>query len=117
VAEAGGGIAGGVLDDGVLAFVNANTALYGLGPIDGGLGGLPLRLGVGPKAGLRLRPVPELVAVLRADVLYLPAQSPTFTWSGSATLRWMYRQNFAVSLETQIHPSGRYVQAASSLYF
>ena len=117
VAEAGGGIAGGAWGDGVLAFINANTALHGLGPIDGGLGGLPLRLGVGPKAGLRLRPLPELVAVLRADFLYLPAQQPNYSWMGSATVRWMYSQDFALSLETQLHPNGRYVQAASSLYF
>jgi hypothetical protein len=115
--EAGGGIAGGVFDDGVLAYLNFNTALAGLGPIDGGLGGLPLRLGVGPKAGLRLRPLPDLVSTLRGDLQYLPAQTPTFTWAASATLRWMYRQDFALSLEAQAFPSGEFLQAASTLYF
>jgi hypothetical protein len=117
VAEAGGGVAGGLFGDGVLAFMNLNTALYGLGPIEGGLAGLPLRIGVGPKAGLRLRPTPELVALLRGDLLYLPAQSPTLTWSGSATLRWLYHRDVALSLEAQIEPNGASVQAASSLYF
>jgi hypothetical protein len=115
--EAGGGIAGGLFDDGVLAYVNFNTALAGLGPIEGGLFGWPVRLGVGPKAGLRLRPLPELVSTLRGDVQYLPGQAPTFTWAASATLRWMYRHDFALSLEAQAFPSGEFLQAASTLYF
>lgn len=117
VAEAGGGIAGGLFDDGLLGFLNLNTALNGLGPIEGGVADLPLRLGVGPKAGLRLRPLPELVGVLRGDLLYLPAQHPAFTWSGSATLRWLYQRDVALSLEAQIDPNGQTLQAASSLYF
>ncbi|HTV21040.1 MAG TPA: DUF4105 domain-containing protein [Polyangiaceae bacterium] len=115
--EAGGGIAGGVFDDGVLGYLNFNTALAGLGPIEGGLGGLPLRLGVGPKAGLRLRPTPTLVGTLRGDLQWLPAQTPSITWAASATVRWMYRHDFALSLEGQAFPSGEYVQAASTLYF
>jgi hypothetical protein len=115
--EAGGGVAGGLFDDGVLAYLNFNTALAGLGPIEGGLFGWPLRVGVGPKAGLRLRPLPELVSTLRADLQYLPAQTPTFTWAASATLRWMYRHNFALSLEARAFPSGADLQAASTLYF
>lgn len=117
VVEAGGGIAGGLFDDGVLAYLNFNSALAGLGPIEGGLARLPLRLGVGPKAGLRLRPLPELVGTLRGDLQYLPAQAPQFTWAASATLRWMYRRDFALSLEAQAFPSGEYLQAASTLYF
>jgi len=115
--EAGGGIAGGLFNDGVLAYLDFNTALAGLGPIEGGLFGWPLRLGVGPKAGLRLRPLPELVSTLRGDLQYLPAQTPTFTWAASATLRWMYRHDFALSLEAQAFPSGEFLQAASTLYF
>lgn len=117
VVEAGGGIAGALFDKGVIAFANMNTALHALGPIDGGLGGLPLRLGVGPKAGLRLRPFPELVALLAGDALYLPAQAPTFTWSASLTLRWMYSRDVALSLEAAGHPNGSSAQAASTLYF
>lgn len=117
VIEAGGGVAGGLLDDGVLGYLNVNTSLAGLGPIDGGLGGLPLRLGIGPKAGLRLRPAPTLVGTLRGDLLYLPAQSPRWTWAAAATLRWMYRHDFALSLEAQAYPAARSLQAASTLYF
>jgi uncharacterized protein DUF4105 len=117
VAEAGGGVAAGLLEDGVLGFLNFNTILRGLGPIDGGLGGLPLRLGVGGKAGLRLRPWPELVAVLGGDLSWLPAQSPSYTWAGTAALRWMYRLDFALSLSAEWYPSGAYLQAASSIYF
>jgi hypothetical protein len=117
VAEAGGGVAAELFDDGVVAFMNLNTALYGLGPIEGGLAGLPLRLGVGPKAGLRLRPLPELVGVLRGDLLYLPAQTPRLTWSVSSTLRWLYHRDVALSLEAELDPNGASLQAASSLYF
>jgi len=117
VIEAGGGVAGGVLDNGLLAYLNFNTALVGLGPIEGGLGDLPLRIGIGPRAGLRLRPAPTLVGTLRGDLQYLPAQTPTFTWAASATLRWMYRHDFALSLEAQAHPSGESLQAASTVYF
>jgi hypothetical protein len=60
---------------------------------------------------------PELIGVLRGDGLYLPLQSPGFTWSASATLRWMYTHGFALSLEAQKHPRGLFAQAASSLYF
>lgn len=117
VVEAGGGVAAGALGQRVLLFANLNTAIMGLGPIEGGIADLPLRAGVGPKAGLRLRLDPELIGVLRADALYLPFQNPTTTWSASATLRWMYTHNFALSLEGQLHPSGVFAQAASSLYF
>jgi hypothetical protein len=117
VAEAGGGAALDALDGAVVGYVNMNTALYGLAPIEDGLFDLPLRLGIGPKLGLRLRPSPELVALLRGDVLLLPAQSPTFTWSGSASLRWLYHRGVALSLEGQLDPTGHSLQAASSLYF
>lgn len=117
VAEAGGGVAAGWFRDGLLGFMNFNTALSGLGPIEGGIAGWPLRVGVGPKAGLRLRPSPELVGVLRGDLQYLPAQTPAFTWAASATLRWMYRHDVALSLEAQAFPNGELIQAASSLYF
>jgi hypothetical protein len=115
--EAGGGIAVGAFEQGLLLFANLNTALMGLGPIQGGIADLPLRAGVGPKAGLRLRFAPELIGVLRADWLYLPVQTPNTTWLGAATLRWMYVHNFALSLEAQIHPNGTLGQLASSLYF
>jgi hypothetical protein len=117
VAEAGGGVAFDALGGGVVAYANLNTALYGLAPIDEGLFGLPLRLGIGPKVGLRLRPLPELVALVRGDLLALPAQSPTLTWSGSASLRWLYHRGVALSLEGQLDPTGQSLQAASSLYF
>lgn len=117
IVEAGGGVAAGAFGQALLAFANLNTAIMGLGPIQGGIADLPLRAGVGPKAGLRLRLAPELITVLRGDALYLPFQTPTLTWSASATLRWMYTHNFALSLEAQVHPSGSFVQAASSLYF
>jgi hypothetical protein len=117
VAEAGGGIAGGLFDNALLGFLNMNTALHGLGPIEGGLADLPLRLGIGPKAGLRFRPLPELVGVLRGDLLYLPVQNPTVTWSGSATLRWLYQRDVALSIEGHVDPNGQTLQAASSLYF
>ena len=67
IVEAGGGVAASAFAQGVLLFANLNTAVMGLGPIEGGIAELPLRVGVGPKAGLRLRLDPELIGVLRAD--------------------------------------------------
>jgi len=116
-AEVGGGFAVGAFDQGLLFFIHLNTSISGLGPIAGGILGWPLRLGVGPKAGLRLRFNPNLIGVLHADWLYLPTQTPRASWDGAATLRWMYSHDFAVSAESQLYPNGAFFQLASSLYF
>jgi hypothetical protein len=116
IGEVGGGFAVGGFEQRLLFFANLNTALLGLGPITGGIAGWPLRAGVGPKVGLRLRFTSDLIGVLRGDGLYLPFQTPTTTWSGSATLRWMYHHNFALSLESDLFPNGAFFQLASSLY-
>ena len=117
IMEAGGGVAADLFDNGVIAFLNFNTALRGLGPIHGGIADLPLRLGIGPKAGLRLRPSPNLVLVARGDLLYLPAQDPNLTWTADATLRWMYSPNVALSLHGEAFPDGSFGTVSSSLYF
>lgn len=98
-------------------FALGHFELSGLGPIEGGLGDLPLRTGLGPRGGLRLQVSDHLVGVLKGQWLYLPFQEPKTAWSAEAVLRFQYVQNFAWSLEGGTYPNNRHARLLSSWYF
>lgn len=116
-AEVGGGLTLSMFDYGALLYLLADAQIFALAPIQGGIGHLPLRAGVGPAGGLRLRFTDDFVAVAQARLLYLPVQTPTTTWSADASLRWQYVKNFALGVEGRVQPDARSVQALSYIYF
>lgn len=115
--ELGAGFALSTLSHGLTVYANLDNELLGLGPIHGGLAELPLRFGIGPKLGLRLRYTEQLVSLLEGHVFALPFQAPKFSWDGSFVTRWMYARNFGAALEGQAFPSGASVQGTSTFYF
>lgn len=62
----------------------------------------PIRLGIGPEGGLRLRITPELIALVIGEWDYLPAQSGLLAaWNATATVRWSVAHWLAVDLSGQ----------------
>jgi hypothetical protein len=116
-AEVGGGFSLSMFDYGALLYFLGDVQIMGLAPIDGGIGHLPLRAGAGPSGGLRLRFTDDLLAVAQGRFLYLPAQTPKYTWSADATVRWQYVKDFALGVEGRVQPSAASVQAISYIYF
>lgn len=112
-----GGLATSLFEDGVMAYTLAAGHLAGLAPLRGGIADLPLRAGVGPLGGLRLRLHDDLVAHGEAQWLYLPAQSPDRTWSVKASLRYQYVRDFAFGIDGRHQPGAHAIQASSYLYF
>ncbi|HEU4405078.1 MAG TPA: DUF4105 domain-containing protein [Polyangiaceae bacterium] len=114
----GGGLALGFWDNRLLAFGMADVELLGSASLKGrGPGGLPLRAGVGPSGGVRLRLADELVFVGTGRWLWLPAQEPRSTWEAQGTLRWAYARDGALSLEGRKQPLALEGQLVSYFYF
>jgi hypothetical protein len=114
--EVGGGGALSFFDGGLLGYFLVNTQIFGLAPIDG-IAHLPLRAGVGPLAGVRLRFADNLVGTAQWRSLFLPAQTPYHVWSGEASLRWLYHFDFALGVEGRVQPGASTLQGMSYLYF
>ena len=60
--------------------------------------GGPVRIGIGPSGGLRIRLAPKLVALLSGEWNWLPAQTGFATWMAAGTLRWGLLRDLAVDL-------------------
>lgn len=114
----GGGLALGFFDNRLLAFGTADLELLGSASLNHrGPGGLPLRAGVGPSGGVRLRLADQLVFVGTGRWLWLPAQEGRSTWEAQGTLRWSYARNGALSLEGRKQPLALEGQLTSYFYF
>ena len=113
----GAGVSVSMFDYGALLYVLGDVQVMGLSPIEGGIGHLPLRAGVGPTGGLRLRFTDSLVALAQGSLHYLPVQTPKYTWSGNASVRWQYVKDFALGVEGLVQPKAASVQALSYIYF
>jgi hypothetical protein len=114
----GGGLALGFWDNRLLAFATADLELLGSASLNRrGPGGLPLRAGLGPAGGVRLRLAENLIALGTGRWLWLPAQEGRSTWEAQGTLRWSYARNGALSLEGRKQPLALEGQLSSYLYF
>jgi hypothetical protein len=115
--DAAGGITLSAFDDGAMLFLMGGAQFIGLSPIQGGIGDLPLRIGLGPSGGLRLRFTDDLLAVGEASWSWLPTQSPKQTWSFAGAIRYQYLKDFAFGVEGRKQPSDESLQVMSYLYF
>jgi hypothetical protein len=115
--ELGGGGTVSALDDAVMLFLLGGTEISGLSPIRGGLFDWPLRVGVGPEAGIRLRLTDSLVALTQGRWHYLPEQSPEWTYKLSASLRWEYQDDFALSIDARAQRDEKALSVMSMIYF
>jgi len=96
----GGGATLAFAEDAIGVFVLVETAIYG-GDLSGILEG-PVRAGVGPYGGIRLRFDPRLIFVGTGELHWYPEQQDRVVWQGDGTLRWGFAEQHALSLESRI---------------
>ena len=111
--------AGGALStptERVTAFVLGETHVWS-GPRLDGIGGAPIRIGIGPAGGLRLRITPELVSLLMGEWDWLPEQTGFSTWYASETLRWEIFHDVALDLEARAESHRQSGVLSTMLYF
>lgn len=82
-----------------------------------GMGGIPLRAGLGPAAGLRVRWRGSLVTFVSGHWIWLPGQDPLATWQSEVTTRWAFTRDVALGLEGRLGPAGAEAQLATLVYF
>lgn len=114
--EVGGGMAFSTAADRLTFYAFANTQVW-IGRGLDALFGSPVRAGIGPSGGLRLRIAPRLVALVAGAWTWLPAQTGFATWNVAGTLRWGILRDLALDLELRDEyeiPSGT---LSTMLYF
>jgi len=114
----GGGVAKSLFDQHLTLFLTFDLAFY-TGPRLQGWGDAPLRLGLGPAAGLRYKFTPNLLFLLQGQAYLYPEQNPT-PWligQASSTLRFQYTQGWALSFETAVSTFNQEARLVSMTYF
>lgn len=115
--ELAGGASVSAFGIGALGFLLGEIQIMGLGPIAGGLFDLPLRLGIGPTGGFRLRFTDDLLLVARGRLKYLPGQEPTWSWEARGSLRWQCLHGVALGAEILAQPDSLSATGFGYLYF
>jgi hypothetical protein len=105
-------------------FANDAVALFGTldthlasGPHLQGIRDLPLRAGLGPAAGVRLRLASRLVSLTTGELIWLPAQRPTALWQARSILRLGVGRVLGLGLEGTLDERALTGQALTMLYF
>jgi hypothetical protein len=106
----------GTAGPGVAVFAMADAYALFSAELDG-LGGGPVRMGVGPHAGVRLQFSRSTIALLTGTWSYLPAQDPGSTFEA----RWGFRSallpQFALGVEAELQPAAIEAELAAYAYF
>jgi hypothetical protein len=98
----------------VFATLDAHVAA---GPALDGIAGMPLRAGLGPAAGVRLRLAPRLVSLTTGELIWLPEQAPAATWEARSVLRFGVGRSAALSLEGVLDARAATASLVTMLYF
>jgi len=114
--EFGAGMAFSSPHDAVSFFLMINNTVSS-GPHLDGIGDAPVRFGIGPWGGTRIRWTPDLITVATGGVDYLPFQPTKVTWFAKSSLSWMLGARAGVSLEARAQPRAAEVQLSSRAYF
>ncbi|MGM0575441.1 MAG: DUF4105 domain-containing protein [Myxococcota bacterium] len=99
---AGGGWALAFLDQALSVFLTVDARFAVGGPDLDGLGRSPVRLGLGPWGGVRVRWSQDLVTLVTGEWIWLPGQTPTGLWEAEGVVRWQVHDGFALSLEGRV---------------
>lgn len=102
--------------DAVTLFGTVDTHLAS-GPHLQGIRDLPIRAGVGPAAGLRLRLASRLVSLTTGELIWLPVQRPTALWQARSILRLGVTRALGFGLEATLDARALVGQATTLLYF
>ena len=81
-----------------------------------GIEGVPVRLGLGPRLGSRLR-LGDVSLMIGGHVAFLPGQNPGFVYAGTSELRAPLSTNVALGLQTRLEPGAIDGVLWSFLYF
>jgi hypothetical protein len=111
-----GGVAFSQRSDGLAMYVLAEV-LFAWSPPLHGIGDSPVRLGVGPVGGVRVRFTDDFVWLTTSGLYGLPGQAGTWTWSGESSLRLSYRKNFVLAADVRQQPREFSGLFQSLLYF
>ncbi|MEZ4232654.1 MAG: hypothetical protein R3B89_25990 [Polyangiaceae bacterium] len=112
----GGGGALEFFDNGLIGFLMVNNHILGLGPIDG-INHWPLRAGLGPFGGFRVRWTHELVSLLTGELTWLPAQDPKLTWNAEFSTRWLMTRDVGFGVAARAQPAAASLRGFANLYF
>ena len=96
----GGGVTFATAEQRVAVFFLANTHVWSGMHLDG-LFGAPIRIGIGPEGGLRVRITPDFIALAIGEWDWLPDQTGFAAWNATGTLRWAFTHAFALDLTGQ----------------
>jgi hypothetical protein len=95
----GGGAAKSFWSDALIVFAMMDAAVFA-----GDLSGIaesPLRAGLGPLGGMRIRFDPSLIFVGTGEGLWFPEQRDRIVWQADGVLRWGFASQHALSLESR----------------
>lgn len=86
--------------DALVFFLMVDSAIFA-GELSG-IAESPVRAGLGPFGGMRIRLDPRLIFVATGDMLWFPEQKDRITWQADGTLRWGFAEQHALSLESRV---------------
>ncbi len=114
--SAGGGGAVSLANGALTCFLTAD-ALIMAGPDLVGFYGAPVWTGLGPGAGIRIRPWSRLVMVASGRWVWLPWQGPGAIWDLGARMRLQVLPRVAVDLEVRAEPVSSEVLLSTFFYY
>ncbi len=112
----GTGFALATKDARLTAFLTLDFHLLS-GPSLEGIEGIPVRAGLGPAGGVRLRLAKRLVSLTTGELIWLPTQDPTATWYARSILRYAFGPMFALNLESSLDARAQTNQFSALVYF
>ncbi|HUJ60954.1 MAG TPA: DUF4105 domain-containing protein [Kofleriaceae bacterium] len=115
-AQFGGGVAFATSGGTATIFALAGTHVWSGDGLDG-IAGIPVRAGIGPGGGLRLRFSPRLVALSTGEWIWLPDQTGFATWWVSQIVRWEIVRDVALDFEARDQNDTATAVLSTMLYF
>jgi hypothetical protein len=112
----GAGLAFGTQDNWLTLFALAHVHAWAGKDLDG-IAGAPIRAGLGPGGGLRIRILPELVSLTTGEWIWLPAQTGFHTWNVGTTLRWQFVKMLALDVDARVQNKTASGVLSTMLYF
>jgi hypothetical protein len=112
----GGGITFATAEQRAAIFFLTNAHVWSGMHLDG-LFHAPIRLGIGPEGGVRLRIAPNFIALVIGEWDWLPAQTGFAAWNATATLRWAVAHWLALDATAQYDERTGTGVVSTYLYF
>jgi len=114
--EMGAGLAFGTYGDRLTVFGLVHTHIW-VGKDMDGIAHAPIRAGLGPGGGLRIRILPELISLTTGEWVWLPWQTGFHTWNVGTTLRWQFVRMLALDVDARLQNKTASGVVSTMLYF